>query len=214
MHDVESDVQGRNTSTIHLHHLEWQNDSLRVYFSHMKNDQTGERHQDPRHIYANPLNPTVCPVLALSTYLSVFSISGVKGSALFPGDNQYKRFTKYVDSLLEKYEEEISTDFGVESKYIGSHSLRKGAAIFVSSGATCSPPQVATNIRAGWTMGIVQDTYLRYESAGDQYVGRVVSGLPLCSAKFSVLPPQFDCCVKHMDEITTADSWQQVSFII
>ena len=39
-----------NTSSIHLHHMEWAEDSLRIYFAHMKNDQTGERKRDPRHI--------------------------------------------------------------------------------------------------------------------------------------------------------------------
>jgi hypothetical protein len=31
----------------------------------MKNDQSGERPRDPRHIYANPLMPEVCPILSL-----------------------------------------------------------------------------------------------------------------------------------------------------
>jgi len=131
----------------------------------------------------------------------MFSINGGRDTALFPGDNQYKRFTKYVDSLLDKHKVDVCRDFGIYVKFIGSHSLRKGAATFVSSGATCSPPQVATNIRAGWTMGVVQDTYLRYESAGDQYVGRVVAGLPIFPAKFSVLPPQFDCCIDDVEEM-------------
>ena len=61
-----------NTSSIHLHHMEWREDSLRVYFAHMKNNQTGERKRDPRHIYSNPYVPVVCPILALSIYLSVF----------------------------------------------------------------------------------------------------------------------------------------------
>jgi len=81
------------------------------------------------------------------------------------------------------------------------HSIRKGASSYVSGGSTCAPPQVATNLRAGWSMGGVQDTYLRYEAAGDQYVGRVVSGLPISSPKFSALPPQFDCCVETADGI-------------
>ena len=115
----------------------------------MKNDQTAERKRDPRHIYANPVNPLVCPLLALSTYLSVFSISGTKDSKLFPGDNQYKRFTSYLETILQKHNKEIERDFGVDIKDVGSHSIRKGAATYVSSGATCSPPQVATNIRAG-----------------------------------------------------------------
>ena len=28
-----------------------------------------------------------------------------------------------------------------------------------------------------------------------------MSGLPICSPKFAVLPPQFDCCVKDSEEI-------------
>ena len=40
-------------------------------------------------------------------------------------------------------------------------------------------------------MGGVTDTYCRYEAAGDQYCGRIVSGLPLFSFRFAVLPPIF-----------------------
>ena len=174
-----------NTCTIHLHHMEWENDCLCIFFAHMKNDQYGDRKKDPRHVYSNPLDPVVCPILALAIYFSAFNISGVKGSQLFQGVNQYQRFSKYIGILCIRYKDEILKDFGVQIEDIGIHSLRKGAASYVSSGSTCAPPQVATNIRAGWSMGIIQDTYLRYESAGDQYVGQVISGLPLSSPKFS-----------------------------
>ena len=46
-------------------HMEWTEDALAIYFAHMKNDQCGERPRDPRHVYANPLMPEVCPVLCL-----------------------------------------------------------------------------------------------------------------------------------------------------
>ena len=36
------------------------------------------------------------------------------------------------------------------------------------------------------------DTSLRFELAGDQYVDKVVSGLPLSSSDFAVLPPDFE----------------------
>lgn len=129
-----------NTSSIHLHHLEWTEDSLRVFFAHMKNDQTGERKRDPRHIYCNPHVPIICPILALSVYLSCFSISGTVDSALFPGSNQYKRFASYFEMILNKHTDEIKNDFGIEVKDIGVHSLRKGAATYISSGSTCAPP--------------------------------------------------------------------------
>ena len=32
---------------------------------------------------------------------------------------------------------------------------------------------------------------MRYETAGDQYVGRVACELQLCYPKFTALPPQF-----------------------
>lgn len=40
-------------------------------------------------------------------------------------------------------------------------------------------------------MGGVQDTYLRYEAAGDYYVDRTVSGLPSGTPDFAILPPFF-----------------------
>jgi hypothetical protein len=61
----------------------------------------------------------------------------------------------------------------------------------VSSGSTCGPSIVSLSLRRGWSMGEVQDRYLRYEAAGDQYCGRIVSGLQVHSSKFAVLPPHF-----------------------
>ncbi len=51
---------------------------------------------------------------------------------------------------------------------LGSHSTRKGAASFVSSGSTACPSGSAVTLRAGWSLVGVQDCYIRYEAAGDQ----------------------------------------------
>jgi hypothetical protein len=83
----------------------------------------------------------------------------------------------------------------------GSHSIRKGAATFVSSGSTGGPSQTCINLRVGWAMGQVQDTYLRYDHAGDMFVGRAVAALPLNSAKFAMLPPYSD---QPVDAIVSA----------
>ena len=46
--------------------------------------------------------------------------------------------------------------------------------------------------RVGWDTGKVLGTYLRYEAAGDQYIGRLVCGLDQSSgSKFAQLPPHF-----------------------
>ena len=181
-----------NTVTIHLHHIEWREDCLAIYFAHMKNDQSGDRKRDPRHIYANPVDPVVCPLTALGIYLHTFGLSGTKSTALFPGTSQYDRFAKILKGFLRKHRDTLEKEFGINVDDLGVHSIRKGAATYVSSGSTCAPPQVATNIRAGWTMGHIQDTYLMFESAGDQYVGRVISGLPLSCSEFAALPPEFE----------------------
>ncbi|ETI32697.1 hypothetical protein F443_20546 [Phytophthora nicotianae P1569] len=80
--------------------MEWGEDALRVFFAHMKNDQRGTRPRDPRHIYANPLMPAICPILAIGLYWLVY---GVETSAthVFPGNDQYDRFRKALRRVLE-----------------------------------------------------------------------------------------------------------------
>ena len=42
--------------------------------------------------------------------------------------------------------------------------------------------------------GGVQDLYIRYEAAGDMYVGRTLSGLPQDKAEFAAVGPYFEPC--------------------
>ena len=178
-----------NTKTIHFHHLGWSQDALQIFFCHMKNDQTGDRPRDARHVYANPFNPHVCPFLSIISYLLV--TPPTSDSCLFPGANQYNRYNKYLQKLLEEKRDYIMTKYGVNVDDIGAHSARKGASTYMTSGCVNGPSQQAVNIRCGWKMMGVTDTYCRYEAAGDQLCGRVVSGLPLYSHRFGILPPIF-----------------------
>jgi hypothetical protein len=161
-----------NTVMIHHSHMEWRGDALRVYFAHMKNDQMGERPRDPRHVYANPLRPAVCPILALGVYWASFPFDGTS-SQLFPGSAQYDRFHKQLSSLLAKEPlKSLLVRLGVNAQDVGTHSIRKGAATFCYSGSTSCPSPTAVHLRAGWSLGGVQNTHLRYESAGNMHVGR------------------------------------------
>ncbi|KAJ0399556.1 hypothetical protein ATCC90586_002932 [Pythium insidiosum] len=98
---VTWNLMDRSSNTVMIHHsqMEWRGDALRVYFAYMKNDQMGERPRDPRHIYANPLRPAVCPILALGIYWAAFPFDKTS-SQLFPGSAQYDRFRKQLSSLL------------------------------------------------------------------------------------------------------------------
>lgn len=180
-----------STVSICISHLDWKNDALHVYFAHQKNDQMGEKPRDPRHVYANPVIPEICPILSLGIFLLSFPNVSLCAK-LFQGDNQYERFRKILQSTVK--EEECKTELlrrGIVGDDLGTHSIRKGAATFCSSGSTACPPPVAIHLRAGWALGGVQDTYMRYQAAGDQHVGRTVSGLPSHSVQFAILPPHF-----------------------
>jgi hypothetical protein len=178
-----------NCVSIHFNHLSWKNDSLQIRFGHMKNDQEGDRPKDPRHVYANPVNPEICPILSLAIYLSIFGFSTF--NQLFPGKTQYNRFSKAFKRLLESERSELER-FGLFPEDLGCHSTRKGSATYVSSCSTAGPSASSICLRAGWSLPGVQDTYIRYESAGDMIVGRFVSGLPFEKATFATLPPFFN----------------------
>ena len=193
-----------NTRTIHFHHMRWIQDALQIFFAHMKNDQTGDRPRDPRHVYSNPYNPIIDPILTLISYLLVTPPSN-NSTALFPGKDQYNRYSKYLHRLLQRKKDYIERKYGIKISDIGGHSARKGASTYMTSGCVNGPMQQAVNIRCGWRMQGVTDTYCRYEQAGDQYCGRVVCGLPLFSYRFAIMPPEFmlenEDNIKKLDEL-------------
>lgn len=51
---------------------------------------------------------------------------------------------------------------------------------------------VSVSCRAGWSLGSSLNRCLQKEAAGDQFVGRVVAGLPIHDETFAALPPRFD----------------------
>lgn len=63
--------------------ITWQGDALIVHLPKTKGDQEGEK-AFPRHVFSNPLNPKVCPIVALAVH--VFS------SELCPSKTKMKVF--------------------------------------------------------------------------------------------------------------------------
>ncbi|KAI9908212.1 hypothetical protein PsorP6_003466 [Peronosclerospora sorghi] len=123
-----------NAFSVCFEHMEFSEDALKIYFAHMKNYQMGERPRDARHVYANPMVPDVCPILALGVYWLCFPF-GRKQKKLFPGNSQYDRFRKILQRCLELPEVVRELDrSAVMAKNLGPHSVRKGAATYASSG--------------------------------------------------------------------------------
>ena len=179
-----------NTVSIRHAHLAWREDALTIMFGHMKNDQEGDRPRDPRHLYANPIVPEVCPILALAIYGAVFGFS--QDGRLFSGSRQYDRYSKALKRALASPDvNALLRASGVAVNDFGSHSARKGAATYVSSCSTAGPSASSICIRAGWSLPGIQDAYIRYEGAGDMIVGWFVAGLPFEAREFATLAPFF-----------------------
>ena len=156
-----------------------------------------------RHVYANPLNPWICPVLSLSRFLISFPGKSDTGP-LFEGSSQYDRFRANLQEIVMEHAEEILA-MGVEPENIGVHSIRKGAATYCTSGTTTGVSFAALCVRAGWSMGGVKDRYIKYAEAGDRFCGRTVAGLDVNSHEFSVSPPLIDASSKeHEGDILQA----------
>lgn len=51
-----------NTDHLAVADLGWENDSLTVRFAMTKTDQAGTKGDLDRHVYANPLDPVLCPI--------------------------------------------------------------------------------------------------------------------------------------------------------
>jgi hypothetical protein len=183
--------RAENVVDAKIDHIWVEDDSVIFQFAKSKGMQDGEDHVGPWHVYANALKPELCPLLAMAKYLFTYPDILSSNSSLFPGSSQYERFNDEFHELLKVHANDLAA-LGVEQGDLGTHSTRKGVATAVSSGSTMAPPIVSLCIRAGWVMGGVKDRYLKYESAGDQFVGRCAACLDILSKHFAISPPYFD----------------------
>ncbi|KAK1938813.1 hypothetical protein P3T76_008888 [Phytophthora citrophthora] len=156
--------RSKSVETLHISHLECADDSVRCVLHKTKTNQEESGPKDPRHIYANLAQPACCWVLTLGLYLSANPT--LASGKLFPRRNNGAK--------------SVWNAFNLE-----------GVATYASSGSTGGPSIVSVCLRCGWPLGGVQDRFFRYEAAGDQYLGRVVAGLP-DNPQFAELPPHFD----------------------
>jgi len=179
-----------NTMNINIKHIEWEGDALQIYFAHSKTDQTGIDGMYPRHIYANPIHPHICPIISLGVFLLCNPRSTSSTDLrLFQGDDQYQRYSKGMQTMWNS-----GTDLSNSSQQVadyGTHSTRKGASSYAASGSVAAPSHSAVCLRAGWSQGKTLDKYLKFQAEGDRYVGRTVAGLPINSEAFAILPPHW-----------------------
>ena len=186
---------------ISFNQMKWDSDHLKIYIAKHKSDPLGENKDEPRHVYTNPVRPTVCPIRAMSSYLFLFPNIASDGQKLFPGSKQRGRFNRLFHDLLVK-NKDVFLSHGVDPSLLGTHSIRKGAATYCCAGVVPGPPVVSVCLRAGWTLGRVKERYLKYELAGDEVVGRTLTGIPPQSPEFGISPAHF---TEHTNRIFLQD---------
>jgi hypothetical protein len=171
-------------------HLQWKDDTLLVGIPRHKGDQDGSSARSVR-IFANPLEPLICPILALGVQL--LSRGSTRENLIFEGGNQDDRYTATLREVLSHLTdaEKLRVAHGERPGDIGSHSLRKGAATYVT-GVMDGPQWLSVYVRAGWSVGDVQERYLKGEGGQDALAGRLLCGLDPTDQKFATLPPHFE----------------------
>jgi hypothetical protein len=185
-------------SSMMMEHIGWEGDSLLISTPKHKGDQEGVKCFS-RHLYANPAAPEICPVLALAVLTFARSLrhdpSSVDNAApanfrVFDGPNNSARFSDSLSRCIARVPQEDVSLLGAEKKQLGTHSVRKGAASYCT-GMINGPSTLQVFLRAGWSLGNVQDRYLFAGAGGDQLTGRMLSGLPFNQCSFALLPPHF-----------------------
>ena len=196
-------TRGCSTAALRWTHMQSANDNILCIIPKSKSDQEGVK-LDPKHMYANVLNPYLCPVYALAVY--TLCLRNQHPVDVFPGGAQLSRFSKALNRQKGSNERIIETlsAYGYSPQDVGVHSIRKGAASYAANGIVAQTPSIsAICLRAGWTQGAIKDKYLKYEHAQDTYLGRVLAGYPLTGVlesilKFSSLPPTWGKNVNHV----------------
>ena len=169
-------ARSNNCVNMHVQYIQWRSDSLIYYFGTSQVNQMGDIANDPWHVYSNPKNPKICPVIDLDKYFFYHTNILTINTKLFPGNDQYGTildiFHKIINNNLEEFQY-----LGVDKGKLGSHYVSKGVIKIVSNGCTVSTPMDSIYLRACWIMGTIKDRYIQYEKAGDQFVGRSVTGI-------------------------------------
>ncbi len=159
-----------------------------------KTDQEGTKNIDhPWHVYSNSEDAYICPFVSVGRHLVANPNILAGKCALFEGSGQYDRFNKTFLEIIShpKYCDRLSA-LGMPPENFGTHSIRKGAVTHISTGTTSCPPIASIFLRANWAMPGMLNRYIKFENAGDQFVGKCVSGRSRLTKEFAASPAYFD----------------------
>jgi hypothetical protein len=154
-------ARSHSVGNIMLQHIRWADDSLIVRLPKHKGDQEGDRALlVDRHVYANPIEPVVCPILSLAvlTYCKGFRQVGGR-QQVFEGHRTENKFSEVMGVILKGLSESQKLQLGANIKDIGTHTPRKSSTTY-ACGLVDGPSAVMVFLRAAWSLGNVKDRYL------------------------------------------------------
>lgn len=191
---------------IMLQHMEWGGDALIITEHGGKADQKDESNYG-KHIYANPLQPAICPILALAVHIFCSGYRPPNGrQQLFIGTNSKDRFSHLLTETVANLSEAEAKQLGCLQEDVGMHSERKGSGTYCL-GQVGGPTPVSVFLRMGQSLGTLKDRYIFACEGADQLCGRMVCGLPYSDEEFGILPPHFS--PQHL-ELMTSQFWGEI----
>ena len=117
------------------------------------------------------------------------------GSAFFRRSMRVCRYYQALHRFLKRPDVTAKLNsWNIDVDEIASHSMRKGARTFCSSGTTHPPSKDSIEIRGGWARGTIDKIYSGHGNPGDCYVGRVLAGHDVMSADFAAICAHFVGC--------------------
>ena len=144
-----------------LSHFSLQNGVICCKVPQCKSDQDGE-HAFEKHIFANPLQPMYCAVLALA--MRVWTMRPEDGGRLFPGATPERKFCDILSIIVGR----IDQARRLVLQNLGAHSIKKGAITFLNS-ILGGPSAIAIELRADHHIGDVRSRYIFQSISQDMY---------------------------------------------
>lgn len=180
--------RGGDAASTRFADMTWRGDTLMV---------TRDGQGQPKHVYANPTDPMVCPILSLGVYFATVGLTD-GGDRLFPGSNLGSRLNHMLTGLIEGDGELVKAALALHDKKpdFGPHSLRTGANGHTTRCAYSTPMNVGKVLRPKlvklpW-MPVPGEDEIGNEDVRDQLEGRFICGLPFDKpSSFATLPPFF-----------------------
>ena len=122
--------RGKNVGKLNFEHIGWEDDSLTIKMIVKKHDQEG-KDTKAKHVFANPIMPYICPVLALAVFVFCMGQRRPGSAGLVFGNNKAEgRFSRWLREIL-RINESILLAMGIFISMIGTHSFRKGNATWL-----------------------------------------------------------------------------------